>query len=53
MIEMASYKTLIRPHLEYVQHQLEPTHLTRDIANLEKVHRFGIDWPTLHRFTQP
>ena len=39
MIEI--YKTLIRPHLEYVAPVWAP-HLTRDIANLEKVQRFGL-----------
>ena len=39
MIEI--YKTLIRPHLEYAAPVWAP-HLTRDIANLEKVQRFGL-----------
>ena len=39
MIEI--YKSLIHPHLEYAAPVWAP-HLTRDIANLEKVQRFGL-----------
>ena len=39
MIEI--YKSLIRPHLVYAAPVWAP-HLTRDIANLEKVQRFGL-----------
>ena len=39
MIEI--YKTLIRPHLEYAAPVWAP-HLSRDIANLEKVQRFAL-----------